>query len=120
MTTATAFDTETFRRAVEHRDAAMLMTLYADDAEMIVTDRRDMPSHPNVLHGKPAIGAYLDDVCGRAMTHEVERMVAAGDTAAYMENCTYPDGTRVRHAAMLDIGPDGRIVRESGVQAWDE
>jgi ketosteroid isomerase-like protein len=120
MTTATAFDTETLRRAIEQRDSATLMGLYADDAELIVADRRDMPSHPRVIRGKQAIAAYFDDVCGRDMTHEVERVVAAGDTAAYLENCTYPDGVRVTCAAVLDIGDDGRIHRQSGVQAWDE
>ena len=37
----------------------------------------------------------------------------------YLENCSYPDGTKVVCLALLDLA-DGRIVRQVGVQAWDE
>jgi len=52
------------------------------------------------------------------MTHELERVVVSSDHAAFIETCRYPDGTRVQCVAVLDLD-DGRIVRQSGVSAWD-
>jgi hypothetical protein len=118
-TTATAFDTEALRRGIEERDANTMRALYAPDAEMTVVDRNAPPSHPRVLHGRTAIGAYLDDVCGRDMTHRLERVVASGDTGAFVQACRYPDGTSVLCLAMLDLR-DGLIVKQTAVQAWDE
>jgi ketosteroid isomerase-like protein len=114
----TAFDTEALRRGIEERDAATLRGLYAPDAEMTVVDRNAPPSHPRVLSGRTAIGEYLDDTCGRDMTHRLERVVVSGDTAAFTQACRYPDGTRVLCVAMLDLR-DGLIVQQTAVQEWD-
>ncbi|MEV6768837.1 nuclear transport factor 2 family protein [Nocardia sp. NPDC051030] len=119
MSTATGFDLETFRRGIEERDAAALRTLYAEDAEISLVDHLHPPSNPLVLHGRDQIGAYLDDVCARDMTHELHHVVADGTTVNFLESCLYADGTRVLCAATLDLA-DGRIVRELGVQAWDQ
>jgi ketosteroid isomerase-like protein len=114
----TAFDTEALRRGIEERDAATLRGLYAPDAEMTVVDRNAPPSHPRVLNGRTAIGEYLDDTCGRDMTHRLERVVVSGDTAAFTQACRYPDGTRVLCLAMLDLR-DGLIVQQTAMQEWD-
>ena len=114
----TAFDTEALRRGIEERDAATLRALYTPDAEMTVVDRNAPPSHPRVLHGRTAIGEYLDETCGRDMTHRLERVVVSGDTAAFTQACRYPDGTRVLCLAMLDLR-DGLIIRQTAVQEWD-
>ncbi len=116
--TDTSFDAATLRRGIEERDAAALLGLYADDAELVIVDRQAQPSSPRVLRGTGAIRAYLDDICGRDMTHSVDRLVLDREGAAYLETCAYPDGAKVRCAAVLDLR-DGRIVRQSGVQAWD-
>jgi ketosteroid isomerase-like protein len=113
------FDTAALRRGIEERDTGTLLGLYADDAEMRITDRNDQPSAPKVIHGRDAIGAYLADVCGRDMTHTVERLVVADDGAAFVQACRYPDGTRVLCSALLDLR-DGQIVRQTCVQVWDE
>ena len=89
----TAFDTEALRRGIEERDAA-------------------------TLRGRTAIGEYLDETCGRDMTHRLERVVVSGDTAAFTQACRYPDGTRVLCLAMLDLR-DGLIVQQTAVQEWD-
>jgi len=117
-TTTTTFDTEALRRGIEERDAATLRALYAPDAEMTVVDRNAPPSQPRMLRGRTAIGEYLDDTCGRDMTHRLERVVVAGDTAAFTQACRYPDGTRVLCLAMLDLR-DGLIVSQTAVQEWD-
>ena len=91
-TTTTAFDTEALRRGIEERDAGTLRGLYAPDAEMTVVDKNATPSRPQVLRGRTAIGDYLDETCGRDMTHRLERVVVSGDTAAFTQACAYPDG----------------------------
>jgi ketosteroid isomerase-like protein len=118
-TTATTFDTEALRRGIEERDASTMLALYAPDAEMTVVDRNTPPSHPRVLRGRTAIGEYLNDICGRDMTHRLERVVVAGDTAAFTQDCRYPNGSSVLCLAMLDLR-GGLIVRQTAVQEWDE
>jgi ketosteroid isomerase-like protein len=117
--TSQAFDAEALRRSIEERDAATLLGLYAEDAELHVVDRTDQPSHPKIIRGRAAIGEYYADVCGRDMTHKIERLVVGDDGAAFVQACQYPSGARVLCAAVLDL-KDGLITRLSGVQAWDE
>ena len=74
-----AFDAGALRRGIEERDAATLLGLYAEDAELQVVDRNDQPSHPKIIRGRDAIGEYFADVCGRDMTHKVERLVVGDD-----------------------------------------
>ena len=110
---------ETLRRAIEGRDAGMLAGLYAEDAELRIVNRNSPPSARFVLRAREAISDYYDDVCGRAMTHRIERQVVGEERVAFNEECEYPDGTRVLCAAMLDVR-DGKIVRQTNVEVWDE
>jgi predicted SnoaL-like aldol condensation-catalyzing enzyme len=96
-----------------------LLGLYAHDAELHVVDRHDQPSNPKIICGREAIGEYFADVCGRDMTHEIERLVVSENNAAFVQECRYPSGARVRCIAVLDL-KDGLITRQSGVQAWDD
>src|SRR3954451_2240637 len=64
------------KRAIEGRKASALAGLYADDAVMQVIDRDNPPSKPRQLQGKSEISSYLEDVCGRDMTHKVDAGVA--------------------------------------------
>jgi ketosteroid isomerase-like protein len=106
------------KRAIEARDAKALIGLYADDALLRIIDHDNPPSKPRELRGRQAIAAYYDDVCGRAMTHRIEAGVSNGQELAFTQACTYPDGAKVFCAAMLEIR-DGKIVRQTAVQAWD-
>ncbi len=106
------------KRAIEGRDAKALAAYYADDALLRIIDQDNPPSKPRELKGKQAIAAYFDDVCGRAISHHVETGVSNGTAIAFTEACTYPDGAKVFCAAMLEI-EDGKIVRQTAVQAWD-
>ncbi|GAA3166663.1 MULTISPECIES: nuclear transport factor 2 family protein [Streptomyces] len=113
------FGTDTLRRGVEADTSAMLVSLYADDAELLIVDRNTQPSHPKVLRGRDEIAAMLDDVYSRDMTHKLEECVVQGDRAAYCESCVYPDGVRVLSESMLTLR-DGRITGQTMIQAWDE
>jgi hypothetical protein len=119
MDTRQLFNAEALRRGIEERDASALLGLYAEDAELHVVDRNDQPSKPKIIRGRRAIGEYLADVCGRDMTHTIERLVVGDTGAAFIQVCQYPSGARVLCTAVLDLR-DGLIIRQSGVQAWDE
>jgi ketosteroid isomerase-like protein len=114
-----AFDFEALRQAIENLDANRLVSLYADDAEMLTVNRYTTPSSPKVLKGKEEIAEHLRDVCGRAMTHRVENEVIGEDRVAFNEACEYPDGTRVLAAMTLDVR-NGKVVHQVNVEAWDE
>jgi ketosteroid isomerase-like protein len=107
------------KRAIESRDGRMLASFYADDAVVRVIDRNNPPSRPREVRGKSAITAFWDDICSRAMTHEVAFSAAEGDRLAFSQDCSYPDGAKVFCLAMVDL-KGGKIARQTVVQAWDE
>ena len=111
---------DTIRAATEGRDASALAALYADDATVTVVDRSTPPSAPHVLHGHAEVTAYLRDACDREMTHEVRDAVIGDGRLAFATHCRYPDGTRVLCATIADLDDQGRIARQTIVQAWDE
>jgi SnoaL-like domain len=115
----TGLDFETLRQAIEQLDADLLISLYADDAEMHTVNRYTTPSSPKVLSGKEEITEHLRDVCGRAMTHRIEKEVLGEDRIAFNEACEYQDGTKVLCAATLEVR-DGKISHQVNVEAWDE
>jgi ketosteroid isomerase-like protein len=106
------------KRAIEGHDAGTLAGWYADDAVVRIIDCDNPPSKPRELKGKAAIAAYYDDVCSRAMSHELEFGLAQGDRLAFTQACAYPDGVRVFCAATVELA-DGKISRQTVVQAWD-
>ena len=118
-TSTTTFDIEMLSRAVEQRDAATQLAMFADDAELVQYDKDHPPASPQTARGKDEIGKVLEDVFSRDMKHRVFGALTGGDRAAYGIECEYPDGNRVTCAALLDLR-DGKIVRQVGLQAWDE
>ena len=119
MSTTHAFDLDTLTRAIEERDASTQLAMYADDAEVTLADRVTPPGSPRVLHGKAEIRAWIEDICGRDMTHRVQQTVRDHAGVAFTEACRYPDGTNVLCATVLETR-HGLITRQVGVQAWDE
>jgi hypothetical protein len=119
MTTIHTFDLSTFKQAIEERDASTQLAMYAQDAEVTLVDRVHRPSAPRVLHGRGEIQTWIEDVCGRDMTHSVQHTVQDENGVAFIEACRYPDGTAVTCATLLEID-DGLVTRQVGVQAWDE
>jgi hypothetical protein len=117
--TTTGFDLAALARAIEERDAAAQVALYAPDAEVRLVDRITTPGNPRVLRGREEIAAWIEDVCGREMTHRVEQQLADDGRAALAESCRYRDGTNVLCMTILEVAA-GRIVRQLAIQAWDE
>jgi ketosteroid isomerase-like protein len=106
------------RHAIENRDGEVLAGFYADDAVLRIIDQDHPPSRPHEISGRSAISAYLADVCGRPITHRVDMGIADGDRLAFTQACTYPDGKRVFCSATAELS-DGKIARQTAVQAWD-
>ncbi|MFF8772748.1 nuclear transport factor 2 family protein [Kitasatospora sp. NPDC015120] len=119
MAAPSAFDVRALREGIERADAGALLALYADDAELRVVDRKTQPSHPLVMHGRAEIGAMLDDLYGREMSHTLEQVVVQEDRLAFLESCRYPDGVRVLVSSTAELR-DGRIADQTSVQVWDE
>ena len=117
--TTSSIAVDDLKAAIEGRDAARLISLYADDAVMRIIDRDNPPSRPRELKGREAIAAFYDDVCSRAMTHRVEAGVSDGRRIAFTQACAYPDGAKVMCLSMLELR-DGLVARQTVVQAWDE
>jgi hypothetical protein len=117
-TTASTFDAQALKRAIEERNAAAQVELFADDAVVETIDATNPPSNPLVLKGRDAIGDFLADIASRDMTHKVSGLVVDGDRGSYTIDCTYPDGNKVLCMATVELR-DGRIVRQRGVQVWD-
>ena len=108
----------TLRRAIEGRDGKTLAGFYTDDATLRIIDQMNPPSQPKEIKGREAIAAYYDDVCGRTMTHHVDTGVMEGGQLAFTQTCTYPDGKRVFCSANMEL-VDGKVVRQTSIQAWD-
>ena len=106
------------KRAIEGRDAKALIALYADDALLRIIDHDNPPGQPRDIRGKQAIAAYYEDVCGRAMTHQVADTLSSDTALSFTQACTYPDGAKVFCSAVLQA-EGGKIVRQTCVQAWD-
>ena len=119
LATTQAVNGAAIKQAIETRDGRTLSSFYADDALLRVIDRNNPPSRPREVRGKSAITTFWDDICGRAMTHKVDATIADGDSLAFTQACAYPDGMRVFCAAVAEL-KDGRIARQTIVQAWDE
>src|SRR3954451_22310817 len=117
-TISPTFDGAALKAAIEARDAAGLLELYADDAVIELVDRENPPSSPRRVAGKAALREAFEDVYGRDMTHEVGPVVVDGGHLAYAVRCRYGDGTRVLCISAAELR-DGRIAHETGVQAWD-
>jgi hypothetical protein len=106
------------RKAVETGDAASLKALYADNAVITIIDSINTPSKPRTLKGAGEIGAFLDDVYSRDMTHAIDTGFVDDKMLAFVESCKYSDGTRVIASNTAELGPNG-IIRQTVVQAWD-
>jgi hypothetical protein len=120
MTTISSrtFDVAALRAAFAVRDAAALVSLYADDATVELIDAQHTPSNPRRLSGRDQLRAHFEDVFSRDMTHAIDISVATPDALGYSLRCTYAGGMKVVCVANAELR-DGRIVREVGVQAWD-
>ena len=119
MSTITTFDLARFTRAAEERDAATQLSMYGQDASVTIVDRINQPGSPRVLRDHGDIRDWVEDVCGRDMTHKVTHRVHGEDAAAFTQACRSPDGTQVLCATVIEL-EGGQICDQTIVQVWDE
>ncbi len=118
-TTREAFDLDLFARAAEARDAATQLSMYGPSATVTISDKLSQPGAPRVLSTHDEIGAWLEDIYARDMTHRVQHRVSDATGAAFTEACRYPDGTNVLCATVIAL-EDGQISDQTVVQVWDD
>jgi SnoaL-like domain len=119
MGTITSFDLDRFTRAAEEHDAATQLSMYSPDATVTISNKISQPGAPRVLHGQGEIGAWLEDMYGRDMTHKVQHRVKDEAGVAYTQACRYPDGTNVLCATVIAL-EGGRIANQTVLEVWDE
>src|SRR5689334_14740333 len=118
-TIETTFDIHDLREHVAAGDADAFGALLADDVEWRLVDQRTPPAAPAVRHGREEVLEMIRGAVARGIVTHVTDGFVAGDRGALQLTCTYPAGGQVVENALVDIR-HGRIVRWSGVQAWDE
>jgi hypothetical protein len=116
---SSTFDLARFCAAAEGRDVETQLSMYAPTAVVTIADRVNQPGAPQLLRGRDEIAGWLQDVCGREMTHAVTHSVADAGGGAFAESCRYPDGTNVACATVFTLA-GGQIANQTVVQAWDE
>jgi ketosteroid isomerase-like protein len=116
---SSSFDLAGFCRAVEGADVDTQMAMYAPDATVTIADRITQPGAPRVLRGREEIRGWVEDVCGREMSHAVQHSVHDEGGGAFTEACRYPDGTNVLCATVFELD-GGQITNQTVVQVWDE
>jgi SnoaL-like domain len=116
--TRTSFDLEAFRRGYEEWDIDALLTLYADEVELIQTDRDNPPSAPRVRHGKEVFKGMFEHCADAGVKATVDNMVAGEHRAAATVTCEFPGGRKVVANGIFEIEA-ARIVRERQVLSGD-
>ncbi len=119
MSTITTFDLARFARAAEERDAATQLSMYGPDATVTIVDKITQPGSPRVLRTHDELKAWLEDICGRDMTHKVTHRVGGEEGAAFTLACRYPDGTQVLCSTVIEL-EGGQVSDQTVVQVWDE
>jgi ketosteroid isomerase-like protein len=116
--TSAKFDLDSFRRGYEQWDVDALLSLYADDVELIQIDRDNPPSSPRTRHGKEVFRGMFEHCAAAGVKATVENGVADDNRAAVTVTCEFPGGRKVLANGILEL-EGGRIVRELDVASGD-
>ena len=113
MSTRIVFDLQGLSSAIESGDTRYRAALYAERAEVWIIDA-DRPTDPGVvLHGRPAIAAWLDTLYSHAEVHRVIGASTDGSTVALVEESVGHGDVRLySRSAELDRG---QIIRETAM-----
>jgi SnoaL-like domain len=113
---ANGLDFKALRYAIERCDLDLLLSFYAEDAELSIVNAATPQNSPFELCGKAEISKHLEVVFGQEGSHRVEREVVGEERVTYWEACKYPDGSQLVVATTLEVH-DGKIVRQVDVVA---
>ena len=112
MSTQIRFDIGGLRRAIELGDCIYQLALYADNAEVSIVDSDDPRCPPRVLHGKPAIAKWINDVRNRTSVRQVLNPQVGVDRLVLTEECQAADGSSFDYSRTAEVH-GGRITRET-------
>jgi hypothetical protein len=112
MSTQIRFDLDGLSRAIESGNAGYQLALYANDAEVQIIDSNDPGCCPQVLHGKDAIGTWINDMLAQCVRPTVTHPVLACDHLALVEELHTPDGTNLLYECTAEVH-GGQIIKET-------
>jgi hypothetical protein len=118
--TASSLDLEALRRAVEDLDAEVLASLYAEDAQASFVGPGAPPSSPYEQSGKQEIMETHRRVFEEDIRQHIENEVIGKDRVAFTIPAVYPEGKRELCAVFLDLDEEGKVIRQTIIQARDE
>ena len=110
---------EALRMGYLGRDAALLASVYAEDAEFTICNRNNPPAKRLLLRGREAVRRMFEEMCAREMTHQMADMTVGEGAIAFSAHCRYPDGCQVVGLNIATL-KKGMIVSEINVACWDE
>ena len=112
MSTQIRFDLDGLSRAIQSGDVGYQLALYANDAEVRIIDSNDPARCPQVLHGKDAIGIWINDLHAQGVTPTVVHPVLACDHVALVEELHTPDGRNLLYECTAEVH-GGQITKET-------
>ena len=113
--TTRRFDFGALRNAIEGGDPDLLLSFYAEDAELRVVNAASPQGTAFELKGRSQIERYLRALSDQQMSWVLEGEVVFGEgSIAFGQVCAYPDGTRVGVGTRLEIA-EGLIGRQTDV-----
>ena len=110
MSTQTHFDVYGLSRAIHLGDATYELALYADDAELYVTDFDDPDRPALLLAGKSGISSWIRGRSSSAGTHRVTDAQAQPGRLTFVEECEFADGESDVYSYRAEISR-GQIKR---------
>lgn len=114
--TVSSLDFEAIRRAVEDLDAEVLASVYAEDAQASFVGT----SSPYEQAGKQEIMETHRRVFEENPRQRVENEVIRKSRVAFTVPVVYTDGKHELCAVFLDLNDDGKVIRQTIVQAQVE
>ena len=115
----TTFDYAGYKRAFEALDIPTLLTYYADDAEWLEY-RTGLPVRaPHHMAGKETIRDQLQGAADYGIKVAISDEVIGDGRIAFCMVVTTPENLLIIENAILHL-QDGKIIRHSEVEAWDE
>lgn len=112
------FDFNAFKAAHEGQDIEAWLSFYGDNAQWVSYRHANPPRNPHVLTGREQIGAFLKRMKASEVHLSIRDEVLNSQRSAFCVICTLPNGCRVIEHVIIHH-PDGKIVRQVDVEAWD-
>ena len=114
MITSKTFELNGLITAIESGNTQCQLALYAEGAELRISDSARPAGTVQVLRGRAAIAAWIDGEYSHHVTHRVVSFTANAESLTLVEECESSDGTPVRYARTAELA-SGQIRRETAV-----